>query len=186
MILVVCIREYDWILVCEEICVSDTPSWGLIEFSDNLSDVECARHLTMGGVTSDELANANQYAFSWLQTTQEHKKDVQMCIAINQLLDIPWGDNITWLDSMSYHYSTTYTRWMPTLAAAPLASSKILIGTSSLQPPISEVVPPVIMVTDNPFMLSDENVNMDVPTATPVDHVEDDNMADVSGPSGPL
>ena len=42
------------------------------------------------------------------------------------------------------------------------------------------------MVIDTPSMLSDENVNMDAPTAPPVDHVEDDNMADVSGPSGPL
>ena len=40
------------------------------------------------------------------------------------------------------------------------------------------------MVTDI-SMLSNENVNMDVP-APPVDHVEDDNMADASGPSGLL
>jgi hypothetical protein len=42
------------------------------------------------------------------------------------------------------------------------------------------------MVTDNPSTLSDENVNMDAPTASPVEHVEDDNMGDASGPSGPL
>jgi hypothetical protein len=41
------------------------------------------------------------------------------------------------------------------------------------------------MVTDT-STLSNENVNMDAPTAPPVDHVEDDNMADASSPSGLL
>ena len=140
----------------------------------------------MQGFTPDELANANQYVFGWLQATQEYKKDVQTCIAINQLLNIPQADNTTWPDSMSYHHSTTYGRWMPTISVAPPAPLQTSIGTLSLPPSTIEVVPSVTMVTDNPSTLSDEKVNMDVPTAPPVDHVEDDNMADVSGPPGLL
>jgi len=123
MMLVIRSHKYDHILAREEIHMSDTPSWGLIEFSDSPSDIECAQHLAVQGVTPDELANANQYAFSWLQATQEYEKDVQTRIAINKLLNVPQVDNTTWPDSMSYHYSTTYSRWMPPLPATPAAPS---------------------------------------------------------------
>jgi hypothetical protein len=188
MMLVVRSREYDLILARENIRVNDTPSWGVIEFSDLPSDEECARHLAARGVTPDELADAQQYAFSWLQATQEHEKDVQTRIAINQLLNVPRADNTTWPDTMSYHYSTTYGRWMPTISVAPPAPSQTSIGTSSLPPPTLEVVPSTTMVADTPSTITDENenVNMDAPTAPPVDHTEDDHMADASGPSGPL
>ena len=186
MMLVVCSRDYDVILTRERIHVNDTPSWGVIEFSDVLSNEECARHLAVRGVTPDELADAHQYVYGWLQATQEHKKDVQTRIAINQLLNIPQADNTTWLDSMSYHYSTTYGRWMPTISVAPPAPSQISIGTSSLPPSTIKVMPSATMVTDTPSTLTDKNVIMDTPPAPPVNHVEDDHMADASSPSGPL
>jgi len=45
MMLVVCSRKYDHILAREGIRMNETPSWGLIEFSDSPSDIECAQHL---------------------------------------------------------------------------------------------------------------------------------------------
>ena len=42
MMVVVRSYHYDQILACKGIRVNDTPSWGVIEFSDNPSDVECA------------------------------------------------------------------------------------------------------------------------------------------------
>ncbi len=186
MMLVARSRHYDHILAREGIHVSDTPSWGSIEFSDNPSETECVQHLAMRGVTPDELADAHQYAFGWLQATQEHENDVQLRISINQLLNVPRADNTLWPDSMSYHYVSTYSRWMPTIPAAPPAPSQTSVGTPSLLPLTIGIVPSATMVTDNPSTLSDENVNMDVPTAPPVEHVEDDNMGDASSPSGPL
>ena len=46
MMLVVRSREYDAILTHEGIHMNETPSWGLIEFSDSPSNIECAQHLT--------------------------------------------------------------------------------------------------------------------------------------------
>jgi len=182
MMLVVRSREYDAILAREGIHVNETPSWGLIEFSDNPSDVECARHLAERGVTPDELADAHQYAFSWLQATQEHEKDVQTRIAINQLLNVPRPDNTTWPDQMSYHYNTAYGRWVPTITVAPTAPSQASIGTSGPTPPTTEVVPSAAMATDIPSTLTDENVNMEAPPDPPSDAMEDDTTATSSGP----
>jgi hypothetical protein len=67
MMVVVCSRHYDQILAHEGIRMNNTPSWDVIEFSDNPSDVECAQHLASRGVTPDELADANQYTFGWLE-----------------------------------------------------------------------------------------------------------------------
>ena len=47
MMLVIHSHEYDHILACKGIHVNDTPSWGIIEFSDDLSEIECAQHLAV-------------------------------------------------------------------------------------------------------------------------------------------
>jgi hypothetical protein len=93
MMVVVRSCHYDQILAREGIRVNNTPSWDVIEFSDTPSDVECAQHLASRSVTPDELADANQYAFSWLEAIQQGEKDVQVRIAINQLLNVPRADN---------------------------------------------------------------------------------------------
>jgi len=182
MMLVIHSCEYNHILAHEEICMSKTPSWGLIKFLDNLSDIECARHLAERGVTPDELADANQYAFSWLQATQEHEKDVQTRIAINQLLNVPWVDNTMWPDSVSYHYSIAYGRWMPTLPATSTAPSQASISTSGLTPSTTEVVPAAAVATDILSTLTDENVNMEAPPDPPSDTMEDEMTATSSSP----
>ena len=130
----------------------------------------------------DELADANQYAFGWLQATQEHEKDVQTCIAINQLLNIPRADNTMWPDNMSYHYNTAYGRWVLTIPVAPTAPSQASIGTSGLTPSTTKVVPSAAMATDIPLTLTDENVNMEAPPDPPSDAMEDDTTATSSGP----
>ena len=47
MMVVVHSHHYDHILVYEGIYMIDTPSWGIIDFLDNPSKVECAQHLAM-------------------------------------------------------------------------------------------------------------------------------------------
>ena len=130
----------------------------------------------------DELADANQYALSWLQAIQQGKKDVQLCITINQLLNVPRVDNTVRLDNMSYHYNSTHSRWMPTLPAAPTAPLQTLIGTSGLTPTTIGVVPAAAAATDILLMLTDENINMDVPPDPPSDSMEDETMAASGGP----
>ena len=68
--------HYNQILAHKGIHVNDTPSWGVIEFSDNPSNVECAQHLASRGVTPNELADINQYVFGWLEAIQQGEKDV--------------------------------------------------------------------------------------------------------------
>ena len=107
---------------------------------------------------------------------------MQTRIAINQLLNVPWPDNTTWPDQMSYHYNTAYGRWVPTIPVAPTAPSQTSIGTSGPTPPTTEVVPSAAMATDIPSMLTDENVNMEAPPDPPSDAMEDDTTATSSGP----
>jgi hypothetical protein len=57
MMVVVHSCQYDQILAREGIRVNATPSWSVIEFSDNQSNVECAQHLATRGVTPDEDEN---------------------------------------------------------------------------------------------------------------------------------
>jgi hypothetical protein len=181
MLVVVHSRHYDEILAHEGIHVNNIPSWDVIEFSDNLSDVECVQHLTSRGVTPDELADANQYAFDWLEAIQQGEKDVQVRIAINQLLNVPRADNTVWPDHMSYHYDSTYNRWMPTLPVTPTVTTQVPSGTSGPTPTITRVVPAVAVATDVPSTLTDENVNMDAPPNPPGDTMEDETMAAPGG-----
>ena len=136
----------------------------------------------MRGVTPDELADANQYVFGWLEAIQQGEKDMQMCITINQLLNVPWADNTVWLDHMSYHYNSTYNRWMPTLPIAPTVTTQVPIGTLVPTPTTTGVVPAVAVATDVPSTLTDENVNMDAPPDPPGDSMEDKMMAASGGP----
>ena len=174
--------HYDQILVRKGIHVNDTPSWGIIEFSDSPSNVECAQHLALRGVTLDKLADANQYMFGWLNATQQGKKDVQLRIAINQLLNVLRVDDTVWPDHMSYHYDSTYNRWMPTLPVAPTVTTQTLTGTSGPTPSTTGVVPAVATAADVPSMLTDEDVNMDAPPDPPGDSMEDKTMAALGGP----
>jgi hypothetical protein len=182
MMVVVRSHHYDQILACEGIHVTDTPSWGIIEFSDSPSDVECAQHLASQGVTLDEQADANQYVFGWLDATQQGEKNVQLCITINQLLNVPRVDDTVWPDHMSYHYNSTYNRWMPTLPVAPMVTTQAPIGTSGLTPTTTGVVPAAAVAADVPSTLTDENINMDVPPDPPGDSMEDEMMAASGGP----
>jgi hypothetical protein len=135
----------------------------------------------LGHNTEDQLANANQYAFSWLEAIQQGEKDVQMHITINQLLNVPRADDMVWLDHMSYHYNSTYNRWMPTLPVAPMVTTQVPIGTSGPTPTTTRVVPAAAVAADVPSMLTDENVNMDAPPDSPGDSMEDEMMAASGG-----
>ena len=83
---------------------------------------------------------------------------------------------------MSYHYNFTYSRWMPTLLAAPMAPLQTLIGTSGLTPTTTGVVPAAAAATDILLMLTNKNINMDVPPDPPSDSMEDEMMAASGGP----
>jgi hypothetical protein len=124
--------------------------------------------------------------FGWLQAIQQGEKDVQLRIAINQLLNVPRADDTVWPDNMSYHYNSTYNRWMPTLPVAPMASLQTLIGTSGPTPPTTGVVPVVAAAADILSTLTDENVNMDVPPNPLSDSMEDKTTAASGGPQGPF
>jgi hypothetical protein len=107
---------------------------------------------------------------------------VQVCIAINQLLNVPRADNTVWPDHMSYHYDSTYNRWMPTLPVAPMVTMPVPIGTSGPTPTTTGVVPAATEVADVPSTLTDENVNMDAPPDPPSDSMEDETMATSGSP----
>jgi hypothetical protein len=78
-------RRYDKILHDKNILVSNTPSWSAIKFSENPSEIECARHLAARGVSPDELATVYQYATSWLQDAQPNESNMQRHIAISRI-----------------------------------------------------------------------------------------------------
>jgi hypothetical protein len=194
-------RCYDAILERKNICVNNTPSWSVLEFSDTPNEVECTRYLAEWGVTLDEQADTHQYAIGWLKNTEAlEKMDTQQCIMINRTLDFPAGpDNTTWLDEMSYH--SHLTRWMPALPSVGTTASRsqsvhgfgnatdpplqTLDGTLSLQPPLQEAVLSATVVADNTPIPSNDNIEMGE-VGEPPDVMEEDHPATLSVPPGTL
>jgi hypothetical protein len=80
-------QQYNELITQGGLVVHPNPSWEAIDFSNNVDDMECAQHLTKQGVTSDEVFDASQYAFTWLKHSDNSKKEMQMHILINTLQD---------------------------------------------------------------------------------------------------
>ena len=78
-------------------------------FSTSLSKAEC--------VTVNKVADAQQYAYCWLQAYQENLVDTQQRITINRLLESvrAMEDPCPWPDHLTYYYDQGLARWMPKL-----------------------------------------------------------------------
>jgi hypothetical protein len=165
----------------------DTPSTvcpTAFDFSNDVDEMECARHLAMRGVTIDKALDASQYAFTWLKHSDKAEKDTQVRILINTLRDQaryrpeaqPWPDNL------AYEYNTGLARWMPVLPTAgmtqgvvPTTSIPTILGSTttpsltgtgnpSLQPHTTAVPLTTTVASSNPEdVLLDENVEMNEP-----------------------
>jgi hypothetical protein len=56
-----------------------TPSWEPIEFSPQVDEAECARHLTAQGVSIVEADDVRDYAFMWL-TLAGQTEQMSSCV----------------------------------------------------------------------------------------------------------
>jgi hypothetical protein len=191
-------RRYDELIAKGGLTVNPTPSWEAINFSNNIDEMECAKHLAMRGVTIDEALDVSQYAFTWLEHSDRAEKDTQVRILINTLRDQvkyrpeaqPWPDNL------AYEYNTGLARWMPVLPTAgttqgvvPTTSVPTILGSTatlsltgtgnpSLKPHTTVVPVTTTVVIPNPEdVLLDENVKMSEPhdEATLSLHMDTDN-----------
>ena len=146
--------------------------------------MECAGHLASRGVTTTEVCDASQYAYTWLEHSDETERDTQTCILINtyrgharqQPESQPWPDNL------AYTYNSGLARWMPVLPATEATRSVVSkpsastnkegtttpsltgAGTPGLQPH-NTAVPPATTVAGNAPTgdILDENVDMEEP-----------------------
>jgi hypothetical protein len=80
-------QRYNELIAKGGLTVNPTPSWEAIDFSNDVDEMECTRHLAMQGVTIDEALDASQYAFTWLEHSDKAEKDTQVHILINTLQD---------------------------------------------------------------------------------------------------
>ncbi|KIM88695.1 hypothetical protein PILCRDRAFT_2889 [Piloderma croceum F 1598] len=70
-------RRYNELIAQGGLTVLPTPSWDVIEFSPAMDEMECAGHLASRGVTTTEVCDASQYAYTWLEHSDETKRDTQ-------------------------------------------------------------------------------------------------------------
>jgi hypothetical protein len=158
-------RRYDELIAEGGLTILPTPSWEAIDFSNDVDEMECARHLATRGVTSDEALDASQYAFTWLEHSDASEKDTQVRILINNFRDRAKyrPEAQPWPDHLDYYYHTGLTRWMPILPAAGT--------TSSVAPNISAstisggTATPSLTGSGNPSLQPHHSA---VPLATPV------------------
>ena len=110
--LIVKSQRYDELLQVGGLVVHPTPLWDYIVFSTSPSEAECAQHLAAKDVTVDEVANAQQYAYCWLQAYQAHLVDMQERITINNLLESIQAlqDPGPWPDHLMYYYDQGLAR----------------------------------------------------------------------------
>src|SRR5882724_3885156 len=110
-------RRYNELIAQGGLTVFPTPSWDAIEFSPAVDEMECARHLASRGVTTTEVCDASQYAYTWLEHSDENERDTQTRIFINtyreQARNRP--ESQPWPDNLPYEYNTGFARWMPVL-----------------------------------------------------------------------
>ncbi|KIM88190.1 hypothetical protein PILCRDRAFT_3224 [Piloderma croceum F 1598] len=64
-------RQYNEFIAQGGLTVLPTPSWDVIEFSPSMDEMECAGHLASRGVTTTEVCDASQYAYTWLEHSDE-------------------------------------------------------------------------------------------------------------------
>jgi hypothetical protein len=159
------------------ITVHPNPSWEPIEFSANVDDMECARHLATRGVIVDKVNDYHMYAYAWLEDLQAHETVTERHVAINRVLEVSKQDPQGWPEHLNHYYNLAHTRWLPTIPTAgttmviPIpvrgqtevegASSLTSTGTSGQIPHSSVAVPSATSVTDNistPAL--DDNVEM--------------------------
>jgi hypothetical protein len=164
--------------------VFPTPNWESIEFLQDIDEMECARHLASRGVTSDEVSDASQYAFTWLEHSDMSEKDTQTRILINTFREQARlrPESNPWPENLPYEYHPGFARWMPVLPAAgttqvvvPTTSASIIGGTATLSltgtgtsglQPHNTAVPPTIAIVGPPAPTGDastENVDMEEP-----------------------
>jgi len=177
-------QRYDELIAQGGLTVHPKPSWEAIDFSNETDDMECARHLAIQGVTSDEAADASQYAFTWLEHSDSTEKETQMRILINTLRDrARYRPEVQpWPDSLTYEYNVGLARWMLILPAAGMTQSvapngsatTIMGGTATLsltgtgnlglQPHTTAVPLATEVASSNPMGdVLDENVDMTEP-----------------------
>ncbi|KIM75040.1 hypothetical protein PILCRDRAFT_13977 [Piloderma croceum F 1598] len=164
--------------------VLPTPSWDIIEFSPAMDEMECAGHLASRGVTTTEVCDASQYAYTWLEHSDETEQDTQTRILINtyQGHARQRPESQPWPDNLAYTYNSSLARWMPVLPAAEATRNVVSkpststnkggtttlsltgTGTPGLQPH-NTAVPPATTVAGNAPTgdILDENVDMEEP-----------------------
>jgi hypothetical protein len=166
--------------------INPTPSWEPIEFSPQVDEAECARHLAARGVGIAEANDARDYAFTWLTSAGQTEPDVQLSIAINRYLGerrMTSNHTTGWSEHLQYYYERTLARWLPILplagssSSAPrdeppaysagiLPPSSSVIGNHTPQPPTTTSAPPTseTMVTNAGLLgestPADDNVEM--------------------------
>jgi hypothetical protein len=144
--------QYNELIAKGGLTVNPTPSWEAIDFSNNVDEMECARHLTVQGVTIDEALDMSQYTFTWLEHSDKAKKDTQVRILINALRDQakyqpeaqPWPDNLT------YEYNTGLVRWMPILPTT--GTTQGVVPTTSVLTILESTATPSLTGTGNPSL----------------------------------
>ena len=101
-----------------------TPSWEAIAFSPEVDEMECAQYLAMRGVTTDEVLDTSQYAFTWLEHSDNTEKDTMTRVLINTYRERgrTRPERQPWPDSMSYAYHQGLARWVPVLPTAGATS----------------------------------------------------------------
>ena len=131
--LVVKSRRYDELLRAGGLVVHPKPLWDYIVFSTSPSEAECAQHLAARGVTVDEVADAQQYAYCWLQAYQAHLVDTQERISINSLLESirALQDPGPWPDHLTYYYDQGLARWMPELPPTRTTATVVQFNSSA-------------------------------------------------------
>ena len=88
----------------------------------------------MQGVTVNKVANAQQYAYCWLQAYQENLVDTQQCITINSLLESVQAmeDPGPWPDHLTYYYDQGLARWMPQLPPTRTTNTVIQVNSDAI------------------------------------------------------
>src|SRR5882724_1351293 len=139
---------------------------------------------TMRGITTDEVLDVSQYAFTWLEHLDNTEKDTMTRVLINTYRERarirperqPWPENI------SYAYHQGLVRWMPVLPTAGATShvahtlsattmmgststpSLVRRSTPNLQPQPPAVPPMTEVIGKVPSGAPhDENIEMNKP-----------------------
>jgi hypothetical protein len=177
-------RRYDELIAQGGLTVFPTPSLDPIEFSPAVDKMECVRHLASRGVTTTEVCDTSQYAYTWLKHSDDNKQDTQTRIFINtyreQVRNRP--ESQPWPDNLTYKYNSSFARWMPVLPAAEAtrgvvsnsSASTITGGTATLSltgtgtpglQPHNTAMPPATTVAGNAPAgdIPDENIDMEEP-----------------------